>query len=188
MKPSAIDQDAQALIALIESHALADAVEAAARQKMLDWLATAQRPLDRNSFDPGHATGSAFIVDRARQRVLLVFHGKLQIWLQPGGHAEAGENDIAAVARREAAEETGIVFDQREGRLFDLDVHPIPARKTEPEHLHFDFRFLFQADVGAIDKTAEVLEARWFTMQEALALPIDAGVRRMIRKAVGTWK
>src|SRR5690606_11839088 len=56
---------------------------------------------------PGHLTGSAWIVSPDRQRVALVHHRKLERWLQPGGHAD-GDTDIAAVAWREATEETGL--------------------------------------------------------------------------------
>ena len=56
---------------------------------------------------PGHITGSAWIVDEARQHTVLVHHAKLNIWVQPGGHAD-GEDDVLAVALREAEEETGL--------------------------------------------------------------------------------
>ena len=49
---------------------------------------------------PGHLTGSAWIVDALRRRVLLAHHRKLDKWLQPGGHAD-GDPDLLAVALRE---------------------------------------------------------------------------------------
>ena len=58
---------------------------------------------------PGHLTGSALVVDPSDRRILVLFHTKLQRWLQPGGHAD-GDADLARVALREAAEETGIVL------------------------------------------------------------------------------
>ena len=41
---------------------------------------------------PGHLTGSAFVVDSSAERALLLFHTKLQRWLQPGGHADGDTN------------------------------------------------------------------------------------------------
>lgn len=95
---------------------------------------------------PGHITGSAWIVNSRKDHILLVHHAKLNKWLQPGGHADGDEN-ILNVALREAEEETGLKNLRllHEG-LFDIDIHPIPARKDFPEHLHFDIRFAFQAD------------------------------------------
>jgi 8-oxo-dGTP pyrophosphatase MutT (NUDIX family) len=70
----------------------------------------------------------------------------LNKWLQPGGHAE-GEENVLNVALREAREETGVREFKVLGQgIFDLDIHPIPARKGFPDHLHYDIRFLFEAD------------------------------------------
>lgn len=94
----------------------------------------------------GHFTGSAFIINIDCQQVLLLHHRKLDKWLQPGGHADGDEN-IAQVAEREAWEETGLKnIRLLQPEIFDLDIHTIPARKNEPEHLHYDIRFLFVAD------------------------------------------
>lgn len=94
---------------------------------------------------PGHITGSAWIVDPSREFVLLTHHAKLNKWLQPGGHADGDEN-VLNVALREAQEETGLgdlVLIQNE--IFDVDIHTIPLRKDFPQHLHYDVRFIFEA-------------------------------------------
>ena len=76
---------------------------------------------------PGHITGSSWILDQSRQYVLLVHHGTLNKWLQPGGHAD-GEEDVLNVALREAQEETGLKhFKLLQEEIFDLDIHPIPG-------------------------------------------------------------
>ncbi len=56
---------------------------------------------------PGHLTGSAWVVSPDRSQVLLTHHGKLDKWLQLGGHAD-GDGDLLAVAQREALEESGL--------------------------------------------------------------------------------
>jgi 8-oxo-dGTP pyrophosphatase MutT (NUDIX family) len=94
---------------------------------------------------PGHITGSAWIIDHDRQFVLLTHHAKLNRWLQPGGHAD-GDEDIQGVALREAREETGLQsLKLIRNNLFDIDIHAIPARGDLPEHLHYDIRFLIEA-------------------------------------------
>ena len=57
---------------------------------------------------PLHVTGSALIVHPDSGRVLLRWHPRQQAWLQVGGHGDPGENDPLGIARREAAEETGL--------------------------------------------------------------------------------
>lgn len=94
---------------------------------------------------PGHITSSAWIIDEHAGCVLLTLHAKLNRWLQPGGHADGDEN-VLAVARREAEEETGLKsLKLVQESVFDIDIHTIPARKDFPEHLHYDIRFLFVA-------------------------------------------
>ncbi|MDD2798667.1 MAG: NUDIX domain-containing protein [Bacteroidales bacterium] len=96
----------------------------------------------------GHITASAVVVDDSYEHILMIWHEKLQRWLQPGGHVEIElDSSLTAAATRELIEETGLSLDDVSlvSELpFDLDVHRIPARKSEPEHDHFDFRFLFQ--------------------------------------------
>jgi len=94
---------------------------------------------------PGHITGSAWIVDPSKEFVLLTHHAKLNKWLQPGGHADGDEN-VLNVAKREATEETGLTdLLLLKHEIFDIDIHTIPIRKNFPEHLHYDIRFIFQA-------------------------------------------
>lgn len=92
----------------------------------------------------GHITGSAWIVSEAGDETLLTHHRKLDIWVQTGGHAD-GESDVLAVARQEAEEEAGLKsIEVVSPEIFDLDIHRIPARKSDPEHFHYDVRFAFR--------------------------------------------
>lgn len=96
------------------------------------------------SLEIGHVTGSAWVVDKSGQRVLLTHHRKLNRWLQLGGHAD-GESNVQAVALREIWEESGLCSARPLGDdIFDIDIHLIPARGNEPAHFHYDVRFAFQ--------------------------------------------
>ena len=53
-----------------------------------------------------HMTASAWIVNPARSKVLMVYHRLYDSWSWTGGHAD-GETDLLAVALREVREETG---------------------------------------------------------------------------------
>ena len=135
---------------------------------------------------PGHITGSAWIVNEDLSKVLLVLHAKLGRWLQPGGHADGDEN-VLNVALREAKEETGLRNIQiLSPVIFDIDIHPIPARKDFPEHLHYDVRFLLQAserDLLAISD--ESTDLKWFPVDELRALTGNApSIMRMVGKTI----
>ena len=80
----------------------------------------------------GHITGSAWILDSTGTRALLTHHKKLNIWVQPGGHAD-GDPDVEQVAYREAIEESALIgLEFVDQELFDIDIHQIPARVMKP--------------------------------------------------------
>jgi 8-oxo-dGTP pyrophosphatase MutT (NUDIX family) len=131
---------------------------------------------------PGHITGSAWIIDPQKEFVLLTHHAKLNRWLQPGGHAD-GDEDIIRVASREADEETGLKsLSLLSDKIFDLDIHTIPARKDFSEHLHFDIRLLFQASMDEpLILTEESHELKWFPVTAIQT--ISANNQSMMRMA-----
>lgn len=134
---------------------------------------------------PGHITASSWIIDKEKKYALLTHHAKLNRWLQPGGHAD-GQEDVLAVAQREAYEETGLTSLQvMHPEIFDLDIHVIPARPDFPEHYHFDIRFLFQANrEESFTITEESRDLAWFPNNE---IPRKTGnnisILRMAQKA-----
>lgn len=131
----------------------------------------------------GHLTGSAWIVSPDRNRVLLTHHHKLDRWLQLGGHAD-GDPDIFAVACREAREESGLEHIRPlSSRIFDIDVHPIPARPGALAHYHYDIRFIFEADPAApLVVSHESKELAWVALAAIREPNFDWSIRRMARK------
>jgi 8-oxo-dGTP pyrophosphatase MutT (NUDIX family) len=134
----------------------------------------------------GHVTGSAWILNADGSQVLLTHHRKLDRWLQLGGHAD-GDPDVFAVAMKEAREESGLGdFEAVGNGIFDLDIHPIPARKSDPEHLHYDVRYLLRA-TGATDYVVsdESHDLRWVPLDEVTTLTTEDSMTRMVRKTAG---
>lgn len=131
----------------------------------------------------GHLTASAWVVDAMRSRVLLTHHRKLNLWVQLGGHAD-GEADLLAAALREVREESGLTRVRAvSAEIFDVDRHRIPARKTEPEHWHFDVRFLIEADASEpVIVSDESHTVAWVTLAEATRLNPEESIARMVRK------
>ena len=133
----------------------------------------------------GHLTGSGFVLDARKQRVLLLFHRKLRRWLQPGGHGE-GELDPRQIALREIEEETGLAPTDLTAwpneEILDVDVHQIPARPGEPAHPHLDLRYGFIAREGAAPRLSEEShELRWFPLED-LPGGLDPALGRALQK------
>jgi 8-oxo-dGTP pyrophosphatase MutT (NUDIX family) len=174
----------QALLTLVHP---ADEKERADLAAQRAFATSLVEPFSRRQW-PAHFTGSAVVVTPDGGRVCLVLHAKLGRWLQPGGHAEAGDGgELERTALREAAEETGLEVRLHEtaARPLDVDVHVIPARKPEPEHQHLDVRFLVVAsnpDALAHDPN-ESHGAQWLTWDEALERADEPALRRLLEKA-----
>jgi 8-oxo-dGTP pyrophosphatase MutT (NUDIX family) len=132
---------------------------------------------------PGHFTGSAWLVSADGERVLLTHHRKLGRWLQLGGHAD-GDPDLAQVALREAEEESGLSALQVVPSIFDIDRHRIPARGNEPEHWHYDVRFVVRAgDDEAFVVSDESHALAWRRIDEIAAdTDAEASMQRMARR------
>jgi len=114
-------------------------------------LASKESYISRKNFF-GHITASAIVLDPTLSKILLVHHKNLGKSIQPGGHVDETDAAFSQTAIRELAEETGfidilpVVFDITHPDVpLDIDIHTIPdnQKKQEPEHLHFDFRYLF---------------------------------------------
>lgn len=146
-------------------------------------FARSSRDCCERTFLAGHFTGSAWLVSGDGKRVLLTHHRKLGRWLQLGGHAD-GDSDLARVALREAEEESGLSDLVVEPNAFDLDRHSIPARGHEPEHWHYDVRFVVRA-TGSEDFVVgeESHDLAWRDIAIIAEDPqADESLRRMARK------
>ncbi len=149
------------------------------RRTILDFVDAHDDALHR-SCRSGHLTGSALVVDDAGERIVVLHHRKLDRWLQPGGHCD-GDANLAAVALREAAEETGIDGLRVLPVAVDLDVHEVDPPDDGP-HLHLDVRHLVLAPPGAEPRgNHESNDIRWAALDELDALGIDEGTWRMVR-------
>jgi len=172
----------EALLGALHRHQPSDAIEAEHRQRTIDFVSLNKNCCDRN-LDSGHITASSWIIDETTGYALLTHHRKLDRWLQLGGHIE-DDDDLLAAALREAREESGLSdIHTLSDAIFDIDVHLIPARKREPQHYHYDVRFLFQARRGdSLTISDESHDLRWFSVEELQELPRDDSIDRMVEK------
>jgi 8-oxo-dGTP pyrophosphatase MutT (NUDIX family) len=148
------------------------------RADYLAHLATHRDALLRTC-SPAHLTASAAVLDARAERVLLVLHRKVGLWLQPGGHCEPSDVSLARAALREATEETGIDGLRLTGGPIRLDRHRAPCGV---EH-HLDVMFALTAPDGAVPKVGvESADVRWYDVTE-LPEPTDDAVRALVRTA-----
>jgi 8-oxo-dGTP pyrophosphatase MutT (NUDIX family) len=157
-----------------------DAVDVAgtrSRAAILDFIDRHADALQRSCLQ-GHLTGSAWLIDAGAERALLMHHAKLGMWLQPGGHAD-GDANLAAVALREATEESGIADLAVDPDPVDVDVHLVRP-PGEPDHLHLDVRFLVVAPPGAhATGNHESTDLRWVLPAEVASLVSDLSTERL---------
>lgn len=145
-----------------------------------------------------HYTATGFVINKTGDRVLFIFHKKLQLWLPPGGHVDEGELPHEAVVR-EVFEETGVrakIVDP----IGDLGLgvggqevqiptpitifhEHIPAHGDKPAHLHYDFLYHLQAQAeNLVHAEREIGDARWFTLEEVLQSKTTEGSKIICKR------
>ncbi len=178
-----------AVLALLADYARERPAEGALLARFRALVAHTPAPFSRAQFEPGHITCSACVLSRDGARVVLLYHGKLARWLQPGGHLEAGDRGPLAAALREVREEAGLaeleLLPGPDGSsLLDVDIHPIPARGAEAAHLHYDLRFALRArESERLRASAESRALRWVEVARLAELTDEESVTRLAARA-----
>ncbi len=133
----------------------------------------------------GHITGSAWVINPGRDKVVLLHHRKHDRWFQPGGHAD-GETDVMNVALRETREETGLpagAIKLLDRNIFDVDIHFIPPDNNTPGHQHYDIRFLLEADDRLpLPGNDESYDIAWVPLHNVLSYNGSYSTYRMVEK------
>jgi 8-oxo-dGTP pyrophosphatase MutT (NUDIX family) len=174
----------QFIIKLLEKYQTLDQQEKQMQRDLVQFVKQYNNCFDRE-LSVGHITGSAWLVNKELSHVFFTHHKKLNQWFQPGGHSDGNANTLS-VAMQEASEESGIedVYIQAlNNNIFDIDIHTIPARKKEPEHLHYDIRFILEADMNQPLKISdESNEIAWIAIEEIPKYTTETSIMRMLDK------
>ena len=146
-----------------------------------------------------HFTISALLVSTEEvPRIVLHFHRKFQLWLQPGGHIERDENPVDALLR-EVREETGIDVAPYLSRGTKQDEHalslPVPdfmeeqsidPHADQPAHFHLDFQYIVRLPFRELKPSeGESMEIGWYTHQETKNLPMFDNTRMLLERVFG---
>lgn len=158
--------------------------EAAMVAKTRRFVLAHERCFDRG-LNHGHVSGSAWVLNPARSHVFLLHHRKVDLWLQPGGHAD-NNHDILEVALNETAEESGAeraAVHLLSERIFDVDVHCVHETANEPRHWHYDIRFLVELDDRLnLPGNDESHAVAWVPLYQVMRLNNMRSIYRMVQK------
>lgn len=147
--------------------------EAADREAILGFLEANEDAFVRTCPN-AHMTASAWVVNRDRSKVLMVYHKIYDSWSWTGGHAD-GEEDLLSVAVREVKEETGVkTVTPVSDDIYSLEVLTVDGHEKRgryvSSHLHMNVTYLLEADEAEELRVCEDENrgVSWFTLEGAL--------------------
>lgn len=140
---------------------------------ILDFISKNDDCLDRTN-KVAHLTASSWIVNKKRDKVLMVYHKIYDSWSWTGGHND-GDSNFLHVALKEAMEETGVKnIKPISEDIYSLEVLTVDGHVKRGEylssHLHLNLTYLLEAseEDELVIKEDENKGVKWFTLDEAL--------------------
>ncbi len=120
-----------------------------------------------------HFTATAYVIDD--DKVLLVNHKKLKLWLPVGGHIEENETPIQAV-KREVKEESGLDIEifklaNHKDEYPTAEILPAPygiSLHSVGDHQHMDMRYI--GKIKGSKNLSGSEECKWYTLEQVNSL------------------
>ena len=117
------------------------------KKLLLEWLS--EPDVFERKNERAHFTASAWVVNPERTKVLMIYHNIYDSWAWMGGHAD-GEENLFAVAEREAKEESGITdIKAISEEIASVEILTVSGHekhgKYVPSHLHLNATYFFEA-------------------------------------------
>lgn len=155
----------------IEKYVPYDEQEERDKEQMLKFINSFDDVLTRNNIF-GHFSASAFVVNKEKTKMIVVYHIINDGWIYPGGHAD-GEEDLLSVAVREVEEETGLKVKVLDNNIYSIQSAPVKGHvkrgKYVSAHLHLDVLYVMEADdtIPLVYREDESKGVKWIPFEEA---------------------
>jgi 8-oxo-dGTP pyrophosphatase MutT (NUDIX family) len=163
--------------------------EAKDKAIMIQCMETFDNILKRDN-EIAHITSSGFVVNKNRNKVLMVHHNIYNSWSWTGGHAD-GEEDLLQVALKEVKEETGVkhVHPVQED-ILSLDILTVIGHYKNGNyiapHLHLSLAYLLEADENdpLFVKSDENSNVQWIHFEEIETYSNEPHMIRIYKKVI----
>ena len=155
----------------IEKYVPYDEQEERDKEQMLKFINSFDDVLTRNNIF-GHFSASAFVVNKEKTKMIVVYHIINDGWIYPGGHAD-GEEDLLSVAVREVEEETGLKVKVLDNNIYSIQSAPVKGHvkrgKYVSAHLHLDVLYVMEADdtIPLVYREDESKGVKWIPFEKA---------------------
>ncbi len=176
----------------IENYIPFDEQEEKDKEQFLEFINSFDDVLTRENIF-GHFSSSAFVVNKERTKMLVVYHIINDGWIYPGGHVD-GENDLLSVAVREVNEETGLRAKVLNNSIFGIQSLPVKGHVKKGNyisaHIHFDVIYLMEADdtIPLIYKEDESKDVKWVSFEESTDETMCDFIRPIHKKLIKKLK
>lgn len=143
----------------------------------------------------GHFTSSAFVLNKKRTKILMIYHKIYDSWAWTGGHSD-GDSDLLYVAMKEVKEETGIrnVIPISKD-IYSLEVISVNGHEKRGKyvgtHVHLNVTYILEADENEMlhIKEDENSGVKWVPIDEILEVTSEVWVRdRVYAKIIDKMK
>ena len=181
------------LYKMIESYLPYDEKEKIDKEVILDFIKNNRNALLRDN-KIAHITTSAWITNKERNKVLMIYHNIYKSWAWVGGHAD-GDSDLLHVIKKEIREETG-VFNIKllSNGIYGLNILTVESHmkkgKIVNSHLHLDIEFYFEAFEDTIlrIKEDENSGVKWINIDDVLEVITEDKMRPIYERLIKKMK
>jgi 8-oxo-dGTP pyrophosphatase MutT (NUDIX family) len=176
----------------IKNYTCYDMQEENDKKIILKCLETFNDCLTRNN-EISHFACSAFVLNKNKDKCLMVHHNIFNAWTWPGGHAD-GDNDLLNVAIKEVIEETGVknvtpITEQ----IISLNIIAVKGHMKKGNyvspHLHLSTAFLLSADENEklIVKSDENSKVQWIPVTELDSYITEPHMMEIYKKIISRF-
>ena len=164
------------------------------RRLMLKYINDFDDVLTRQN-EYGHFTSSAFVLNKERTKILMIYHKIYNSWAWTGGHSD-GDNNLLYVAMKEAKEETGIKkVAPISKNIYSLELINVNGHekrgKYVSSHVHLNVTYLLEAEENEKIhiKEDENSGVKWIPIDNILEVTSEPWVRdRVYAKIIEKMK